>query len=178
MCRQFISDTSLNLGNPSKPLTGLFTPAAVLSAPCRYAYRTRRRNLGNTSASSAAHRRFFVPTAIVAMAAGIGTPYGVPVPLFRFSTANVSRHPISVETDGDGFQTNKESEMSVTTPSGEFRPNSPIPTCEVLQGLLVELEAAADLVERLLIRGHDPAIIATLIAGLTEMTDLLKGGRV
>ncbi len=67
--------------------------------------------------------------------------------------------------------------MSYDKPTDAMRPNSPILTCEVLQGLLVELEAAADLVERLLIRGHDPAIIATLIAGLTEMTDLLKGGR-
>ena len=95
--------------------------------PCPFANGTGRGRLGNTSASSATQRRFFMPAAIVSMAAGIGTPSGVPVPWFRSSTPDVSRHPIVVEGDRDGFQTNQESEMSVTTPKGnapEIRPNT------------------------------------------------------
>lgn len=65
-------------------------------------------------------RRFFVSAALSSMAAGIGTPSGVPVPWFRFCRPFVSRHPISLQTDRDGFQTNQESEMSLSS-SGEIR---------------------------------------------------------
>lgn len=95
--------------------------------PCPFANGTRRENLGNTSAQSATQRRFFVPAVIMSMTAGIGTPSGVPVPLFRFLTLIVSRHPTAVRSDGDGFQRNKESEMSATTHKGntpEIRPNT------------------------------------------------------
>ncbi len=63
------------------------------------------------------------------------------------------------------------------TPTGAIRPTSPIPTCEVLQGILIELEAAAELVEQLLVNGPDSSVVATLVQSLDEMTGLLKGDR-
>jgi hypothetical protein len=46
-----------------------------------------------------------------------------------------------------------------------------------LQGVLAELEAAADLVEQLLTHGNNPAILDTVNESLGAMLDLLKGGR-
>lgn len=51
------------------------------------------------------------------------------------------------------------------------------PTCEILQGVLAELEAAADLVEQLLTHGTDDTTLATVRASLGEMLGLLNGGR-
>lgn len=70
----------------------------------------------------------------------------------------------------------------MNTPSqGAIRPQSvptlPRPTCETLQGVLAELEAAADLVEQLLVHGNDDATLATVKASLIELVSILNGGR-
>lgn len=70
----------------------------------------------------------------------------------------------------------------MNTPSqGAIRPQSvPAPyrpTCETLQGVLAELEAAADLVEHLLTHGTDDATLATVKASLGELVSIMNGGR-
>jgi len=57
--------------------------------------------------------------------------------------------------------------------SGAARAYSPSP--EVLQGALVELEAAADLVEQLLVHGPDPDVLAAVQDSLRELAGLLGG---
>ena len=52
----------------------------------------------------------------------------------------------------------------------------PFPSSEILQGVLAELEASADLVEQLLTHGNDQAILETVSKSLTAMADLLNGG--
>jgi hypothetical protein len=64
-----------------------------------------------------------------------------------------------------------------TSPKGTPPAIRPFPTCEILQGVLAELEAAADLVEQLLTHGNNPAILDTVNESLGAMLDLLKGGR-
>ena len=61
-----------------------------------------------------------------------------------------------------------------TLSRGAIRPN---PTPEILQGILCELEASADLVKQLLTHGNDQAILDTVIQSLGAMADMLKGGR-
>lgn len=71
--------------------------------------------------------------------------------------------------------------MANATHQGAIRPQSvPTPyrpTCETLQGVLAELEAAADLVEQLLTHGTDDATLATVKASLGELVSILNGGR-
>jgi hypothetical protein len=71
--------------------------------------------------------------------------------------------------------------MANATPQGAIRPQSiPAPyrpTCETLQGVLAELEAAADLVEQLLTHGTDDTTLATVRASLNELVSVLNGGR-
>ncbi len=71
--------------------------------------------------------------------------------------------------------------MSHDTTEGEIRPQSAPtlarPTPEVLQGVLVELDAASGLVETMLVHGVDPAALAAVIASLAAMAALLNGGR-
>ena len=71
--------------------------------------------------------------------------------------------------------------MANANSQGAIRPNSaptlPRPTPEVLQGVLAELEAGADLVEQLLVHGHDDAVLTTVTESLTEMLAMLNGGR-
>lgn len=64
-----------------------------------------------------------------------------------------------------------------TSPKGTPPAIRPFPTCEILQGVLAELEAAADLVEQLLVHGNDQVILSTVTESLSAMLDLLKGGR-
>lgn len=73
-------------------------------------------------------------------------------------------------------QLTESSAMSAITPKGTPPEIRPFPTCEILQGILCELEAAADLVEQLLTHGNDQAILDTVIQSLGAMADMLKGG--
>lgn len=70
--------------------------------------------------------------------------------------------------------------MSQDTSRGEIRPQSvptlPRPTPEILQGVLAELEAGADLVEQLLVHGHDDAVLATVRDSLRDLVLMLEGG--
>ena len=105
-----------------------------------------------------------------------GQPSGWPV-LGPVLATHVSPPPKPLTEVADSNIT-KESEMSHDTPKGtppKIRPiNSPTP--EILQGVLAELEASADLVEQLLTQGNDPAILDTVRQSLRAMTDLLGGG--
>ena len=67
--------------------------------------------------------------------------------------------------------------MSAITQKGTPPKIRPFPTCEILQGILCELEASADLVEQLLIQGNDQAVLDTVVLSLGQMADMLKGGR-
>lgn len=67
--------------------------------------------------------------------------------------------------------------MSHDTHQGTPPPIRPFPTSEILQGVLAELEASADLVEQLLVHGNDPAILSTVTDSLAQMADMLNGGR-
>lgn len=67
--------------------------------------------------------------------------------------------------------------MSHDTPKGTPPKIRPFPSSEILQGVLAELEASADLVEQLLTHGNDQAILETVSKSLAAMADLLNGGR-
>lgn len=72
--------------------------------------------------------------------------------------------------------------MANANPKGVVRPTSGAarayqPSSEILLGLLTELEAAADLVEQLLVHGPDPDVLAAVQASLRELAGLLEGGR-
>ena len=76
-------------------------------SPSLDASRAGRGNPAIQGAPSATRGRFLLSGRF--MAAGSGTPYGVPVPLFRFSTPAVSPPPIAVESDLADSTSNKES---------------------------------------------------------------------
>lgn len=63
--------------------------------------------------------------------------------------------------------------MSHDTPQGAIRPK---PAQEILQGILCELEAAADLVEHLLTHGRDQQILDAVTKSITAMADMLTAG--
>lgn len=62
-------------------------------------------------------------------------------------------------------------------PQGTLPEIRSFPTSEILQGILCELEASADLVEQLLVHGNDPTILDTVTQSLEAMADLMNGGR-
>jgi len=64
-----------------------------------------------------------------------------------------------------------------TSPKGTPPKIRTFPSSEILQGVLAELEASADLVEQLLTHGNDQAILETVSKSLVAMADLLHGGR-
>ena len=67
--------------------------------------------------------------------------------------------------------------MSHDTPQGTPPAIRPFPTCEILQGVLAELEASADLVEQLLTHGNDPEILSAVTDSLNSMLFMLNRGR-
>lgn len=67
--------------------------------------------------------------------------------------------------------------MSHDTPKGTPPKIRPFPSSEILQGVLAELEASADLVEQLLTHGNDPAILSAVTDSLNSMLFMLNRGR-
>jgi hypothetical protein len=88
------------------------------------------------------------------------------VAVFKYLAAPLNR--------GRTLSIQRETIMSNATPQGAIRPNSRLST-ETLQGVLAELEAAADLVEGQLVHGPDAEIMAAINRSLVEMPTLLAG---
>lgn len=118
-----ISNRATPGGGSSRTLIGGTSVAVAGSFSCRYAYRTGRRGPETKGASSATRGRFLLP-AVFPMAAGSGTPSGVPVSFGPVREPAVIRHPIVFAGEVADSSTPKESEMSNDTSKPENRPNN------------------------------------------------------
>jgi hypothetical protein len=107
------------------------------------------------------------------MAAGVGHPSGWPDlgPVYDPHASPPPNAVVSIVADSSIA---KESKMSHDTLKAAIRPNSR-PSTVILQGVLAELEAAADLVEQQLVHGPDAEIMAAVHRSLVEMPALLAG---
>jgi hypothetical protein len=108
------------------------------------------------------------------MAAGVGHPSGWPDlgPVYDPHASPPPNAVVSIVADSSKA---KESNMSASIKGAIRATSSFCPSSETLQGVLAELEAAADLVEGQLVNGPDAEIMAAINRSLVEMPALLAG---
>ena len=169
---QIISNPPPMGASVSEILISLGLNREVASLLSRYAYRAGPRTL-KSKAHKAPPRGAFSCLSFY-YGGWRGQPSGWPVlgPVF----ATHASPPPKPRTEVADSNITKESEMK-TSPKGNPPAIRPFPSSEILQGVLAELEASADLVEQLLTHGNDQAILETVSQSLAAMADLLNGGR-